>query len=120
MLSNNLLDSSVEPLNEHDGLADVPLPREEVLDMHDAELRGGGEEAAEELDGYQQHAAPVGEAEPHEEGEGVARVYLQRVLLVVRGRGEEALSPELGRGERGPRGHCARARRLYILRPFIK
>jgi len=103
--------SGIEPLNQNDGPADVPLPRGEVLDMDHSELGGGGEEAAEELvgDGYRQHAAAVGEAEPHEEGEGVARVDLQSVLLVVRGGGEDALSSEVCRRECGPRGHCSRA-----------
>jgi len=87
----------------------MPLPRGEVLDVNNSELRGGGEEEAEELvgDGYRQHAATVGEAETDEEGEGIARVDLQRVLLVVRGGGEDALPSEVCRGECGPRGHCS-------------
>ena len=89
----------------------MPLPRGEVLDVHYSELRGGGEEVAEELlgDGYRQHAATVGEAQTHEEGERIARVDLQRVLLVARRGGEDALSPEVFGSESGPRGHCARA-----------
>jgi len=77
--------------------------------VYNSELRGGGEEEAEELvgDGYRQHAATVGEAETDEEGEGIARVDLQRVLLVVRGGGEDALPSEVCRGECGPRGHCS-------------
>ena len=53
--------------------------------MEYTELRGGGEEEAEELvgDGYRQDAATVREAQTHEEGERIARVDLQRVLLVA-------------------------------------
>jgi len=101
--------SSVEPLNKNNSPADVPLPRGEVLDVEYTELRGGGEEDAEELvgDGYRQDAATVREAQTHEEGERIARVDLQRVLLVVRGGGEDALSPEVFGSECGPCGHGA-------------
>jgi len=105
----HVVGSGVEPLNKNNSPAYVPLPRGEVLDVEYTELRGGGEEEAEELvgDGYRQDAATVREAQTHEEGERIARVDLQRVLLVVRGGGEDALSPEVFGSECGPCGHGA-------------